>query len=227
MTVESPIILAVDTTDLDQAESLIRETAPFIGIYKFGLEFYLRHGLETLRTLKDRYGFRLFLDLKLHDIPNTVAKASQSLAELDPFILTVHASGGSEMITAACEARPGRMIAAVTILTSLNQKALDSLGFNSELQLMVESLAEVAVESGAKALVTSPFEVKALKRKFPAITMITPGIRSESEPQGDQVRVMTAREAVDNGSDLLVIGRPITMASSPAEAARLILQSLE
>lgn len=225
MNVDSPIILAVDTTDLAKARSLIEATRPYIGIYKFGLEFYLRHGLSTLKEIKREMDLKIFLDLKLHDIPNTVGKAAAAVAELDPFILTVHASGGVEMIRAATENLPGTMVAAVTVLTSLDQGALDSMGVNSRLTDLALSLSRTALEGGARALVASPHEVEVLKRGLPTLKIITPGIRIESAGD-DQRRVMTPIEALAAGSDYLVIGRPITAAPFPAEAADSIIRSL-
>jgi orotidine-5'-phosphate decarboxylase len=225
MSVESPIILAVDTTDLSKVRVLIEETRPFISIYKFGLEFYLRHGLYVLREIKDELDLRIFLDLKLHDIPNTVGKAASSVAELDPFILTVHASGGSAMIKSASAALPSTIVAAVTILTSLDQAALDEMGFSAPLSDLVTSLAKNGEAGGARALVASPHEISQLRALFPTMKIITPGIRLENGGD-DQRRTMNPREAITLGSDYLVIGRPITSAQSPGKAAQSILHSL-
>jgi len=225
MSVESPIILAVDTTDLSKVRVLIEETRPFISVYKFGLEFYLRHGLHVLNELKNELDLRIFLDLKLHDIPNTVAKAASSVAELDPFILTVHASGGSAMVKSASIALPSTMVAAVTILTSLDQAALDEMGFSAPLSDLVTSLAKNGETGGARALVASPHEISQLRALFPTMKIITPGIRLENGGD-DQRRTMTPREAITLGSDYLVIGRPITSTQSPGKAAQSILHSL-
>jgi len=225
MSVESPIILAVDTTDLSKVRVLIEETRPFISVYKFGLEFYLRHGLHVLNELKNELDLRIFLDLKLHDIPNTVAKAASSVAELDPFILTVHASGGSAMVKSASIALPSTMVAAVTILTSLDQAALDEMGFSAPLSDLVTSLAKNGEAGGARALVASPHEISQLRALFPTMKIITPGIRLENGGD-DQRRTMTPSEAIILGSDYLVIGRPITSAQSPGKAAQSILHTL-
>lgn len=225
MNADSPIILAIDTTDTGKAKSLIEATRPFIGIYKFGLEFYLRHGLSALKEIKREMDLRIFLDLKLHDIPNTVGKAAAAVAEVEPFILTVHASGGEEMIEAAAKSLPQTMIAAVTVLTSLDQDSLDSMGIDSPLTDLALNLARTALNGGARALVASPHEVVRLKGALPTMRIITPGIRIESGSD-DQRRVMTPKDAIDSGSDYLVIGRPITAAPSPAEAAESILRSL-
>lgn len=226
MNLESPIILAVDSTEISKVRRLIEETSPFIGVYKFGLEFYLKHGAPALRELRSTYDFRLFLDLKLHDIPNTVSKAVASISELDPFILTVHSAGGSAMVSAASQALPNTLVAAVTVLTSLEQDDLDRMGFGSSISDLSLALTTNSIEAGAKAIVTSPHEVSALKELFPTTVMITPGIRATDDVRGDQSRVMSAREAIDRGSDFLVIGRPITQAPSPGEAADRILNTL-
>lgn len=222
----SRIILAVDTTDIDRAQSLIAETRTHIEVYKFGLEFYLRHGISVLKKIVSEEEIKLFLDLKLHDIPNTVGKASASLEELDPFFLTVHASGGREMITAAVSALPKTQITAVTVLTSLDGENISELGFAGSVGDTVENLARVAVAAGARALVASPHEIVRLRKLFPNLTLITPGIRPSSEQGDDQRRIMTPQDAVNAGSDYLVIGRPITAAQSPAEAAKAIYNSI-
>jgi orotidine-5'-phosphate decarboxylase len=226
MNPDSPIILAVDTTEIDTVTRLIDSTSTYISIYKFGLEFYLKHGAVVLLELQSRYDFRLFLDLKLHDIPNTVSKAANSVAELNPYILTVHAAGGGAMVSAACEALPNTYVAAVTVLTSLEQKNLDLMGFGANLSDLVPALAKSSVDAGARAIVASPHEVATLKLLFPETLMITPGIRAVGDVKGDQSRVMSARDALDSGSDYLVIGRPITAAPSPGEAARQLLATL-
>lgn len=226
MNPESPIILAVDTTNLNEVEKLLEATSPYIGVYKFGLEFYLKFGSAVLRELQSAFEFRLFLDLKLHDIPNTVSKAAVAVSDLDPFILTVHAAGGSAMVSAASKALPETKVAAVTILTSLEQDDLDRMGFDANISDLVLALARSSIDAGAQAIVTSPHEVSLLKSRFPDTLMITPGIRGAEDPNGDQNRVLTPREAIENGSDFLVIGRPITANASPSDAAKRILDSL-
>jgi orotidine-5'-phosphate decarboxylase len=225
MAERSPLILAVDTTDIDRVNILVEETQESIGIYKFGLEFYLQHGIERLREIKSAHSIEIFLDLKLHDIPNTVGKAALSIASLDPKFLTVHGAGGSEMIKAAVTALPQVSIAAVTILTSLDQPMLASMGIGEDVSSLVQKIATLSVNSGAKALVASPLEVSLLRRNFPDCILITPGIRLE-EGKDDQRRTMSPAEAITAGSDYLVIGRPITEADSPGETAKRILTSL-
>lgn len=226
MSKDSPIILAVDTTDLSSVDSLIEATRESISIYKFGLEFYLKFGSETLQSLLDRFDIKLFLDLKLHDIGNTVAGAARSIASLDPFFLTVHASGGSTMVRAAADALPNTKIAAVTILTSLDDEEMRRVGFQGTVTERVIALSDLALASGARAIVSSAREVTEIKRRFPSAITITPGIRPLGSSQDDQARTMTPKEAIQSGSDYLVIGRPISAAKDPGRVAAEILTSI-
>ena len=222
----SPIIVAIDTTDLAEVNSLIEATRNSVSVYKFGLEFYLKFGLETLQSLIRRFDIELFLDLKLHDIPNTVAGASRSIASLKPLFLTVHATGGAKMIRAAADALPETKIAAVTILTSLDDEEMKRIGFTGSLSKQVLALTELALDSGARAVVSSAREVSEIKRRFPSAITITPGIRPMGSSQDDQARTMTPQEAIVAGSDYLVIGRPISASSNPGVAAAEILASI-
>jgi len=205
------IILALDTKNLDDANSWISATKENIAYYKVGLEFFLKFGSDGLSLLRENHGVDFFLDLKLHDIPNTVGEATASIAHLKPTFLTVHASGGAEMIKAAVSNAGKISITAVTILTSLNDEEVKSVGFaNTALQSAVD-LAKLATQAGATSIVCSPFEVNAIRSAVgPQTKLITPGVRPEGSDVGDQKRVMTPRQAVDNGADYLVIGRPIT-----------------
>lgn len=225
MTKSSPLILAIDSTDIEKVRRLIDETREFISIYKFGLEFYLSHGLERLDSLKSSESIEVFLDLKLHDIPNTVRKAAEAISSLRPKILTVHSAGGGEMVRAAVHALPDTSIAAVTILTSLDQEALIGLGIERNLSELVLSFASSALTAGAAALVASPHEVGELRARFPEAILITPGIRP-LDLGDDQRRTMTPRQAIDAGSDYLVIGRPISSSASPRDSAKEILASI-
>ena len=222
----SPIIVAIDTTDLAEVDSLIEATRNSVSVYKFGLEFYLKFGLETLQSLIRRFDIELFLDLKLHDIPNTVAGASRSIASLKPLFLTVHATGGAKVIRAAADALPETKIAAVTILTSLDDEEMKRIGFTGSLSQQVLALTELALDSGARAVVSSAREVSEIKRRFPSAITITPGIRPMGSSQDDQARTMTPQEAIVAGSDYLVIGRPISASSNPGVAAAEILASI-
>ena len=224
---KSPIILAVDTKDLDTAKNWIEATNDSINVYKFGLEFYLKFGAQGLRDLSSAGDFQVFLDLKLHDISNTVAGACRSIADLSPRFLTVHASGGSKMIAAASSSLPKVEITAVTILTSLDQEALLAMGFKEKIEDLTLALAKNAVNSGAKAIVSSPQEVSFLRQHLgKAVTLITPGVRPVGAERDDQERVMTPKQAIEAGADFVVIGRPITKATDPKQAAEAITASL-
>lgn len=223
----SPIILALDSTDIKRCSDLIAETADYVGVFKLGLEFFTSNGLVGVREIKRSFpGVSIFLDLKLHDIPNTVAGASRALTDEGVSILTVHAAGGSEMIHAAVSALPETKIAAVTVLTSIDQLQLQRLGIYSDVNEVVLNWARESVAAGAKAIVASPLEVSLLRRNLPSeIALITPGIRFMPGAD-DQARTMSPVEALRAGANYLVIGRPITKADSPREAARLIYEEL-
>ena len=215
---KSPIILALDTQDVAVAQRWIRATHSEINTYKVGLEFFLRNGASGIRELREYGDFDLFLDLKLHDIPNTVGAAAASVADIKPRFLTVHASGGSAMIASAVKSLPSVDITAVTILTSLGDDDVLSLGFKNPALESAVGLARMAANSGAKAIVCSPLEVKAIRTEVGSQPiLITPGVRPAGSALGDQLRVMTPKEAISAGSTYLVIGRPITSLSSERE----------
>ena len=207
---------------------MINLTKEHIGIYKLGLEFYLAHGKSGVKEIQSRFnGIEIFLDLKLHDIPNTVAGACRSVADINPKFLTVHASGGSKMISAASSALPKVEITAVTILTSLDQEQMLAMGLSENIENLTLSLAKNAVNSGARAIVSSPQEVSLLRKHLgEKVTLITPGVRPSGAERDDQERIMTPRQAIDAGADFVVIGRPITKASDPKQAAEAITASL-
>lgn len=211
---KAPIVLAVDTSDLETAKRWVSATEPFVSVFKLGLEFFLKFGHDGVKTIQNETNSEIFLDLKLHDIPHTVAGAAQAISALNPTFLTVHASGGSAMIKAAVDAVPNTQITAVTILTSLSEEDLLGVGFAKPALESAIALAKLAVDAGAKALVCSPLEVAAIRSTVGTNPLIiTPGVRPLSE-QGsdDQKRTMTPREAIDAGASLVVIGRPITRA---------------
>jgi orotidine-5'-phosphate decarboxylase len=208
---KSPIILALDTKDLDTAKKWIETTNGSIDIYKFGLEFYLKFGAAGLKELSSAGDFDVFLDLKLHDIPNTVASSIKSVSDLAPKFLTVHASGGGAMIKAASEAGPDISITAVTILTSLSDSDLADVGFAKDTKSSANVLAKLAVLNGARSIVCSPFEASEIRVIVGnEIEIITPGVRPPGSDLGDQKRVMTPKEAITAGANYLVVGRPIT-----------------
>ena len=224
----SQVILALDFSDMASTVEMINLTKEHIGIYKLGLEFYLAHGKSGVKEIQSRFtDIEVFLDLKLHDIPNTVAGACRSVADIDPKFLTVHASGGSKMISAASSALPKVEITAVTILTSLDQEQMLAMGLSENIENLTLSLAKNAVNSGARAIVSSPQEVSLLRKHLgEKVTLITPGVRPSGAERDDQERIMTPRQAIDAGADFVVIGRPITKASDPKQAAEAITASL-
>jgi orotidine-5'-phosphate decarboxylase len=224
----SQVILALDFSDMASTVEMINLTKEHIGIYKLGLEFYLAHGKSGVKEIQSRFtDIEVFLDLKLHDIPNTVAGACRSVADINPKFLTVHASGGSKMISAASSALPKVEITAVTILTSLDQEQMLAMGLSENIENLTLSLAKNAVNSGARAIVSSPQEVSLLRKHLgEKVTLITPGVRPSGAERDDQERIMTPRQAIDAGADLVVIGRPITKASDPKQAAEAITASL-
>jgi len=229
----APIILAVDTSDFDTAIAWIEATKDSVSIYKFGLEFYLNFGSEGVSKVISQTGVQIFLDLKLHDIPHTVAGAAKAIAKLQPKFLTVHASGGAAMVKAAADAVPNVAVTAVTILTSISEEELFEIGYASPALESAVALAKLAVDAGAKAIVCSPLETAAIRSAVgekPII--ITPGVRPLSEMGGDdQVRTMTPADAIAAGANYVVIGRPITRAwadgaSAMTAKARLIADEI-
>lgn len=207
----SPIILALDTKNLDTAKSWIEATNESIGVYKVGLEFYLRFGAQGLKELKSAGNFSLFLDLKLHDIPNTVAAAVSSVVDLSPKFLTIHASGGAAMIRAASDVAKEISVTAVTILTSLSDEDLSQIGYAEQTNIVAIKLAKLATANGARSIVCSPFEASEIRKSVgEEIEIITPGVRPVGSELGDQKRVMTPLEALSAGANYIVIGRPIT-----------------
>ena len=207
----APIALAIDAPDLATAIAWAEIVDGQISTLKIGLETFLRDGIDGIHAIRTAApSCKLFLDLKLHDIPNTVAGACRSISALNPEYLTVHALGGSEMILRAVETLPSTKITAVTILTSMSQGDLDRLELGA-IENIAAALARVAVAAGAEALVCSPLEVKNIRAQVgPKITLITPGVRLNEGNLGDQRRVATPKQALAEGADLLVIGRPIT-----------------
>jgi len=224
----SQVILALDFSDMASTVEMINLTKEHIGIYKLGLEFYLAQGKSGVKEIQSRFtDIEIFLDLKLHDISNTVAGACRSVADINPKFLTVHASGGSKMISAASSALPKVEITAVTILTSLDQEQMLAMGLSENIENLTLSLAKNAVNSGARAIVSSPQEVSLLRKHLgEKVTLITPGVRPSGAERDDQERIMTPRQAIEAGADFVVIGRPITKASDPKQASEAITASL-
>jgi orotidine-5'-phosphate decarboxylase len=223
----APIAVPLDTSDVETAARWATAVGPHVAVLKIGLELFLRYGPEVLDVVRGGEKVGLFLDLKLHDIPNTVGAAARSVARLKPQYLTVHASGGAAMVRAAVEAAPDVCIAGVTVLTSLGEDDLSAIGLTGPALDAARRLSVVAVGAGAGALVCSPREVAAIRAEVgPDITLITPGVRPAGADVQDQARVATPEQALADGADLLVVGRPITGAPDPAAAAARIAMSL-
>jgi len=226
----NPVYVALDTTDLDYARELAQQVRGHVGGLKLGLEFFNAHGPDGVRVFAD-CGLPIFLDLKFHDIPNTVAGACRAAAGLGVSILNVHAQGGAAMMRAAAEAvksvHPATRLIAVTMLTSLSDEDLPSVGLTPPVGDQVLRLASLTRQCGLDGVVCSAHEIATLRAELgPDFLLVVPGIRPAGAALGDQRRVMGPAQARDAGAGVLVIGRPITGAADPALAARAIAESL-
>jgi orotidine-5'-phosphate decarboxylase len=231
----NPIIVALDVPSAEAALKLAEALAPVAGGFKVGSELFASAGPDVVRRLRGM-GAPVFLDLKFHDIPNTVAKAVAAAVQLDVQMLTVHALGGTEMLKAAQQMaqdsarRLGHtppLVLGVTVLTSLDGNALSEIGLDPNVRRQVRLLANMANQAGLRGLVCSPREVAEVRQMVPASTqLVAPGIRAEGDPADDQKRTLTPREALALGANWLVIGRPICAAANPRAAAESILASL-
>ena len=231
----NPIIAALDVPTAEQALALARQLAPAVGAFKIGKELFTSAGPDMVRQVRET-GAAVFLDLKFHDIPNTVARAVAAAVRLDVQMLTLHTSGGLAMMQAAEESaqqtasqagRNAPLVLGVTVLTSLDSQALAEIGMETNVGRQVERLAGLAARAGLRGLVCSPLEVAGLRQILPAsMQLVTPGIRSGQDKADDQKRTLTAREAIQAGANWLVIGRPICAAANPRAAAEEILASL-
>ena len=228
----NPVITALDVSDREAMKKLISDLAPFGGIFKLGLEMFVGFGPEIVREVIAGGG-KVMLDLKLHDIPNTVKKAAKNAGLLGAELLTVHASGGSAMLKAAVEgvreSGSKTKVLAVTVLTSIDEETLQGeLGVGKSVIEQVKSLALLARESGVDGVVCSPKEITAIRDCCgPEFLIVTPGNRPKGSAVGDQKRIKTPSEAISDGASYIVVGRPITEAPSPAAAMRDILNEIE
>ena len=232
----NPIICALDTQEVAEATSIARDVMPHVGAVKLGLEFFTANGAAGVKHIT-QLGVPLFLDLKFHDIPNTVAKSIAATAGMNMFMMTVHTSGGQHMLRAAIEAsdrvaqmtgkeRP--LVIGVTLLTSLDQNDISLIGFNHTVQEQVLRLADLAQSAGLDGVVCSPFEIAPIRKACGSeLTLVVPGLRPAGSAAGDQKRIMTPKQALARGADYLVIGRPITEAADRATAAKDIAESLK
>jgi orotidine-5'-phosphate decarboxylase len=222
----SPIFVAIDTPDLSRAATLAEAVRSHAGGVKLGLEFFSAQGPDGVRRIAE-LGLPIFLDVKLHDIPNTVAKAVEAIAPLEPAILTVHASGGREMLVAAKRAAPATTkVVAVTLLTSLDEVDLGDLGIGASPADQVARLAALARDAGIDGIVCSGAEIAKARANWPDGFFVVPGVRPAGADIGDQKRVVTPLRALEDGASVLVIGRPITGTADPARAIRDIAAGL-
>jgi orotidine-5'-phosphate decarboxylase len=231
----NPILVALDVPGGEKALDLARELAPVVGGFKVGSELFTSAGPEIIRAIRAT-GAVVFLDLKFHDIPNTISKAVAAATRLDIQMLTIHTSGGLDMMRAAEASardtarkldRPAPLVLGVTVLTSMDGGTLSELGWKPDVGKQVERLAELAVRAGLRGLVCSPLEIARLRQILPeAIELVTPGIRTGAEEADDQKRTLTPKEAMEAGASWLVVGRPIYAARNPRKAAESIVVSL-
>lgn len=231
----NPIIAALDVPTAEQALKLAQEIAPAVGAFKIGKELFVAAGPDIVKKVRAT-GASVFLDLKFHDIPNTVAKAIASATRLDVQMTTIHTSGGAEMMRAAEKSAQDTagslgltapLVLGVTVLTSSTNATLAEIGCEADTEKQVLRLAQLAVKSGLRGLVCSPLEIVALRKVLPAqVQLVTPGIRTGAEKADDQKRTLSPREAMQAGASWLVVGRPIYAAENPRAAAEKIFESL-
>src|SRR5437868_1038098 len=225
------LIVALDVPNAAEAQRLVQSLGNSASIYKIGKQLFTSEGPDLVRDLVSS-GRKVFLDLKYHDIPNTVASAVRAAADLNVAMLTVHASGGSKMLRAATEAAAQSaskpLVLAVTVLTSMADEDLAEIGISGSTQDQVLRLAKLAQRAGAGGLVASPSELKALRQTVgQEMKIVTPGVRPAGSDKGDQARVATPSQAISDGADYIVVGRPITAAPDPAAAAKTILADIQ
>jgi len=237
LTARERLVLALDVDNFKKAEELVGELSDYVGVFKIGSQLFTAEGAKVVNMVNDKGG-KVFLDLKFHDIPNTVARAAEVAAKLGVYIFNVHTSGGYEMMKTAAEATKKTSLAlginkplilGVTLLTSINQEILEKeIGIKKRLEEQVVHLAKLAKAAGLDGVVASSWEIKEIRKVCGEdFVILTPGIRPMGKSSDDQKRVMTPREAIKLGADFLVIGRPIRNAANPVKAAKEILREME
>ena len=226
MTTKKFIFCALDFTDLEKTLEFTEIIKNNVGGIKLGLEFFSKNGPQGVEKMK-KFGLPIFLDLKLHDIPNTVKQSLKNVLSLEPDFLTVHLSGGYKMIEVLQDIKKQTKIIGVSLLTSLNNEDLKNMGINLESSEFVENLVKIGVNAGVDGIVSSAQEVESLKKKFNNLIFVTPGIRLSSDKMDDQKRIKSPRSAIASGSDLLVIGRPITESKNPVSSINEIINNIE
>ena len=231
------LVLALDVNNFKKAEELVDKLTDYVGVFKIGNQLFTAEGTKVIKMVQEKGG-KVFLDLKFHDIPNTVARAAEVVSKLGIYIFDIHTSGGYEMMKATVEAskklsfalgisKP--LILGVTLLTSINQEILEKeIGIKKSLEEQVVHLAKLAEAAGLDGVVASSWEIKALRAACgEGFVILTPGIRPAGKSDDDQKRIMTPQEAIKLGADFIVIGRPITNATNPVKASQEILEEME
>ena len=228
---KNPIYCAIDTSNIEEAINIIKEINPYIGGIKLGLEFFTSCGVNGIEKIA-KFELPLFLDLKLYDIPNTVKKSLRNVLSFNPAYTTLHVLGGSEMLSECVslkkELNSNTNLIGVTMLTSFNDNFMNEVGLSGSIYENVENLSKLASNCGMDGIVCSPMEIRNVKQTFGSkLKLVVPGIRSNDDNADDQKRTLPAKKALDLGADIIVIGRPITSAESPAKAAKIFYQSIK
>ena len=228
---KNPIYCAIDTSCIDDADRIINEISPHIGGIKLGLEFFTSCGVKGIEKIS-KYELPLFLDFKLYDIPNTVKKSLQNILSYNPTYTTLHVSGGSRMLKECVdlkkELKSSTNLIGVTMLTSFDDDLINEIGMSGTVNKNVDNLSALAFECGMDGIVCSPMEIRKVKETFGSqLQVIVPGIRNQTDNNNDQKRTLSAKKAIEFGADVIVVGRPITSADSPRNAAEIFHQSIK
>ena len=228
---KNPIFCAIDTSNVDDAIRLVDQISNYIGGIKLGLEFFTSCGVNGIEKIS-KFGLPLFLDLKLYDIPNTVRKSLNNILSLQPEYTTLHMSGGSDMIRECVNLKKNigssTNLIGVTLLTSFNENSIKEIGISGSVNESVENLSNLAFNCGMDGIVCSPMEIRKVKETFGSkLKVIVPGIRNQTDNNDDQERTLSAKKAIEFGADIIVVGRPITSAESPRDAAKIFHQSIK